>query len=421
MRIENLKSVKNGNRAKVAATVNWEDSDHPAQELYFETVDDFAKDLSCNPHAFLVACIMPAMHYGEERVFIDEEICPELREGLKTAMSLIRYWYKSDRKLVRIEAKTKSSISNHRLSERTGMFFSGGIDSLAILRANRLNFSLEHPGSIKDALLVYGLEVNKLESFDYVLSSMSEIAREAGITLIPVYTNVRSLEHVDNWSIWEWEFQAAALSSIAHAFSRRLSTVIISSTYDIPHIQPYGSHPLLDPCYSSRDIRIKHDNITLSRFDKMKLVADWTTGFQNIRTCNNHEFYQPGMLNCGKCPKCVSAMLAFMALGVLEKTRAFPIHNISKELLISTMNISHTTICFYDELITPLKENGHYDLARIIEQEIERYQKRQELCNLKDAIRVSLKRFDNKFLNGNLKKLVTSTRNIKILSKRFKQ
>lgn len=410
MRIENLKSEKNGNRVRVAATVKWEDSDHPAQELYFETVDDFTKDLSCNPHAFLVACIMPAMHYEEERVFIDEEICPELREGLKTAMSLIRHWYGSDKKLVRIEAKTKSSITNLHRYGRTGMFFSGGIDSLAILRANRLNFPPGHPGSIKDCLLVYGLEVDKPESFNYVLSSMSELARETGITLIPVYTNIRSLEHVDNWTIWEWEFQAAALSSIAHAFSRRLTTVIISSTYDIPHIQPYGTHPLLDPCYSSSDLRIKHDNITLSRFDKMKLVADWDIGFQNIRTCNQHKFYQPGMLNCGQCSKCVSAMLAFMALGVLEKTRAFP-SNISEEVLRSTINISRTTVCFYDELITPLKEKGHYDLAKIIEQKINRYQRRQELCNLNDAIRVSLKRFDNKFLNGNLKKLISYMRN----------
>lgn len=56
---------------------------------------------------------MLAMRHGEERVSINAEICPELRNGLITAMSLIRHWYEwygPDRNLVQIEAKTRSSL-----------------------------------------------------------------------------------------------------------------------------------------------------------------------------------------------------------------------------------------------------------------------------------------------------------------------
>lgn len=66
MKIENLKSEKNADLARVAATITWENCDRPTQEIYFETTEAFAQDLTCNPHAFLVACIMPAMRHGEK-------------------------------------------------------------------------------------------------------------------------------------------------------------------------------------------------------------------------------------------------------------------------------------------------------------------------------------------------------------------
>ena len=54
MKIENLRSEKRGDRSRVAATVIWEDCDRPTHEVYFETEEAFAKDLSCNPHSFLI-------------------------------------------------------------------------------------------------------------------------------------------------------------------------------------------------------------------------------------------------------------------------------------------------------------------------------------------------------------------------------
>ena len=93
MKIENLRSAKKGNRTRVSAKVTWEDFERSPQEIYFETIGEFAVDISCNPHAFLVACTMPAMRFGEKRISIDAEICPELQEGLITAMKLICNWF----------------------------------------------------------------------------------------------------------------------------------------------------------------------------------------------------------------------------------------------------------------------------------------------------------------------------------------
>jgi len=75
MRINDLRSEIRNGRTRVVATVVWEDSDRPTHDLYFETEEEFASALSLNPHAFLVGCIVPAMHFGEKRVAIDAEIC----------------------------------------------------------------------------------------------------------------------------------------------------------------------------------------------------------------------------------------------------------------------------------------------------------------------------------------------------------
>lgn len=90
MKLGNLRSEAKQDRTRVAATVLWEDSDRPTEEIYFETIPPFLEALSCNPHAFVVACVMPAMRHREQRIFVDAEICPDFRNGLRTAMSWIR-------------------------------------------------------------------------------------------------------------------------------------------------------------------------------------------------------------------------------------------------------------------------------------------------------------------------------------------
>ena len=408
MKIENLRSERKGNRARIAARVSWEDCDRPTQEVYFETEEEFAHGLSCNPHAFLVGCILPAMHYGEERVYIDAEICPELREGLMTAMSWIRHWYyQSDREPVRIDAKVRSRLLNARTPQRAASFLSGGIDALALLRANRFNFPLQHPGSIKDGLIIYGQNIesdNRPETFEQAVTALSRVARDAGLTLIPVYTNIRYLNKDTEFFIAQ--FHGAILASVAHAFTRRFTAVSIAASGDIAsfsapsrqNCSPYGSHPLLDPNYSSSDLRICHDGLRLSRFAKTKLVADWDIALQNIRVCKPN---WPGK-NCGRCEKCVRTMLALVALGVLDKTQAFSEDDVSKEM-VSTIRIKKQTAQrgftiedSYVELITPLAKKGRDDLVEAIEDLRARAHYRET------AFKARIKRFGREYFHSSL-------------------
>ena len=410
MKVENLRFEKDGGRVRVVATVIWEDCPRPAQELYFETIEGFADGISCNPHAFLVACIMPALHFDEERILVDGEICPELKGGLITAMNWMRlWWYEPTKKIVRIEAKTSSGYPRPRTPERAGFFFSGGIDALATLRANRIHYPLEHPGSIKDGLLVFGLEIREPRIFRYVLDSVSVLAEDANVILIPIFTNIRSLGPEDDMEFWGkfWlnEFMGATFSAIAHAFSKRLTVVSINSCHDIPNLIPYSSHPLINPNYSSSDLRIRHEGIALSRYEKTKLVAGWDLALQHLRVCNRTELYQPGMLNCGICEKCVRTMLAIAAIGMLEKTCAFPIRDVNEELVMTTVQLAANTFPLYRELIAPLEEVGRHDLVRAVERKIAIYHQNEKRMKLRKSFIEPIVEFDEKNLGGSLRKL----------------
>ena len=368
MQISNLKSIKSGKRVRVTATVTWEDCNQPQKDVYIETEEPFAKDITCNPHSFLVGCLIPAMHFGEKRIFLDNEICPGLKEGLKTVMSLIKEWSGDKLNPLNIEAKTSPSVQYSDKQRQAGLFLSGGMDSLAALRANKLAYPEEHPGSIKDCLFVHGFDIGgviqrgmKYHVFERAKAAMSEVVEDTNTSLIPIYTNIRHL--CDERELWLGKFFGAVLASAAHAFASRLDLVFIASSYDTPNLVPCGSHPMLDPEYSSFDMRIRHRDLALSRMDKLRLVAGWDVALQNIRVCLANV---QDRLNCGKCEKCVRTMLGLLAIGALDKTAAFVENDVSPDLLSNfSITIRHREP-FYHELLEPLKACGREDLVRVI-------------------------------------------------------
>ena len=423
MKIENFRSEKRNGRATVLATVSWEESDRPSQEIFFETDEKFAESISCNPNAFLVACILPAMHHGERRVLVDGGICPELKENLVDVMGWLRHWFEPNYNFPLIEAETISCQENSTSPNKTGFFLSGGIDSLAVLRANRLNYPLMHPGSFKYGLLIHGQNIesdNRLSTFKKAFTDLSVLTKEAQIELIPVYTNIRNMEpsseffHISHGSI---------LAAIAHTFVNRFNTISIAATGDIPTlslvkkniIKPHGSHPIIDPYYSSRDLRIRYDGLSLSRLDKTRLIADWDVALQNIRVCGSN---WPGE-NCGHCEKCVRTMLALFALGVLDKTEAFHYNDLSvdsvKKVHIPkpSTNGGYGKEIYYLELMPLLAKNGYEDLANAINHVIQRYRNRYH----KKGLRTKIKSFDSKYLGNNLvrmKNLIHGLKKVKI-------
>jgi len=369
MIVSNLRKVEDGKHVRTEATVTWEVADQPEKVVYIETETAFADDIVSHPHAFLVGCFIPAMHLGEKRLVIEGDICPVLSEGLLTAMAILSDWSGGSLKPLSIEAGTLATARHSKRSSRAALFMSGGIDSLAALKLNRDRYPETHPGYIKDCLLVHGFDIGgviargmKYHVFDRAKQAMAQIAADTQVALIPVYTNIRHL--CDDRDLWLTRFFGAVLAAVAHAFDRRISLAYIGSSYDLPNLAPCGSHPLLDPEYSSHDLKIRHRDLEVPRIDKIRSIADWDIGLNNMRVCLANV---KDRLNCGKCEKCVRTMLGLEAAGVLSKMTSFDGDPVTPDLLDAfSITIRHREH-FYEELIEPLQMCGRLDLVAKIE------------------------------------------------------
>ena len=356
-----------GDRVRVRARVSWEDCDRPDREVFLEAPEPGAAGLVPNPDAFLVGCLVPAMHLGEARVAVRAPVCPELLENLETAMAVLHTWYGPRYAPVPIEAPARPAPAP--AASGTGLFLSGGADSLAALRRNHLRYPPGHPARAGHGFLVHGFDIGgvkergtKYPVFDRARAAMDAVARDAGIALVPVYTNLRHL--CDERELWLEKFFGAVLAAVGHGFAGRNHRVEIASSYDLPNLAPCGSHPLLDPLYGSSSVQVRHRDVALSRLDKLRVVAGWETAFQNLRVCLQNV---SDRLNCGWCEKCVRTMTALVALGCLDRTRAFVEDDVTPEFLArAKMTINHREP-FYAELVTPLRARGRDDLADVIE------------------------------------------------------
>lgn len=372
MRISELRSDGTVARPRVAATVTWEDSDRPPFDVYFETDERFDADLSCDPHAFLVACVPPALRHGERRIAIDEDICPELHDGLLTAMQLLQHGSGRTAPSLCIEARSTTRAPAEPGALRTGAFLSGGVDSLTTLRLNRLAFPLGHPRSIQDCLVVQGFDIDVEDAggFEFAVSSLAEVAADTNVTLIPVRSNVRDLDR--NNVFWMRESHASALAAVAHAFSNRFRSVSIASTFNLRRLPAlYGSHPLLDPCYGSSALRIIHDGVRYSRLDKVRIVAGWDVGLRNLRVCTRRN--HPGLLNCGRCEKCTRTMLELMVLDKLDRCPAFEANDVEVRAIKRSTVMSSFHALTFEDLVEPLRTIGRPDLAAAVDRKVRSY------------------------------------------------
>ncbi|MBU0970001.1 MAG: hypothetical protein KKC20_05105 [Proteobacteria bacterium] len=368
MKILDLNLARESGFVTASARVIFEECARPEKEVFIKTPLQFASGFEANPDAFLVGCLLPALHLGEKRIFMDQKICPFLKEGLGVAMKILSHWTKGRYAPIGIEAKTREGVAI--LSPpRTGMVMSGGMDSLAALRLNRLNYPKGHPGYVKDSFFLHGFDIGGVEErgskyhvFDRAMEAILKITRDAGTSLVPVYTNIRHL--CDERELWLDSFFGAVLAAMAHTFGNRINLMFVGSSYDIPNLHPCGSHPLLDPEYSSYGLRIRHRDYEMSRLEKIQIVSQWDTAFQNFRVCLANV---PDRLNCGKCEKCVRTMTELTALGLLHKTRAFSADEVTPwdiEQFDITIRVRPP---FYKPLIPLLRQKGRKDLADTIQ------------------------------------------------------
>lgn len=384
MHINDIRIERRGDRRRIAGGLRWEDADRPDQLLYFETSDAFADDLEPIPDAFLVAALPLAVWHGERRIRIEGAVSSRLRDGLETVMRIFEMWYERCRPL-RIAPTGAYAATLPHTAAGTASFMSGGVDALALLRANRLDYPLDHPASIRDCLVSFGLNTydfedgrpdsRRLAAFEAYARRMEQLGELAGFTPIPIYTNVRTL--YEDFQTWADVGFGAGIVSAALAMPRRIRQVWLASEGAGLDPPPGGSHPLLDHHFSTSAVEIHHGQAATTRLEKTRLVADWPDALPFLRSCFQIELPREHRINCGACEKCVRTMVALVALGRLEEVGTFPHDDVTAEMLSSVRIRSTHDLIYYSECIAPLERRGRDDLARPLRSRIAGYRRRQ--------------------------------------------
>lgn len=271
-----------------------------------------ATPLDSGPEAALVAGLLPAMRRGED-LHLDAPVSPRLLEGVAKVQEVFTTW---DRTIHldelwyrRIEVTAPGTRpAAAEVGRGTACFFTGGVDSFHTVIRNRHRL---------DALIfVHGFDVDLGDRRlrEVVSARLRSAADELGLPLVEVEANLQEFGLASGVS-WG-EYHGAALATVALLLSPRFERVLVPATHTYGHLEGLGSHPLLDPLWSTEAVEIVHDGADADRIQKLALLADEPVARAHLRVCWSNP---GGAYNCGTCEKCVRTSVAARIAGVEDR------------------------------------------------------------------------------------------------------
>ena len=264
--------------------------------------------------ASLLVALLPAAVVLDRPLRVEGEVPKRLLDGCRKAMAL---WGEWSRQLRPVPLEVGAATETRRPT-RVGAFYSGGVDSAySVLK------SLHDPRepSVTDLVLIHGYDYDRRNHGlrELVTRRIGAVARGLDLGLVEVETNLRDLN--DPFVPWGTLQCASLLGALGLAMTGTFGRILIAAGITYPLLLPWGSHPGLDPLWSTEATEIVHDGAEASRIEKVA----WEVGrsdlmLENLRVC----YLNPnGDYNCGRCTKCQRTLAALELAGALERCPAF--------------------------------------------------------------------------------------------------
>ena len=256
----------------------------------------------------LASTLFPAMRQ-KRPLQIGTPVSPRLLGNAPAIQELFRTWDPRSQEIA-IEA-TPRVIVGSSSGHGVGCFFTGGLDSFYT--------ALKHKEEITHLVFVYGFDVSihDLPLRAKVSKSLREVSVKLQKPLIEVETNLR--EFSDRYVNWDF-YHGAALAAVGHLLSSRFRKMFIAASRSYGDMIPLGSHPLLDPLWSTETMEFVHDGCEATRIEKAAAIASNDIALKHLRVCWEN---RNGAYNCGRCEKCLRTMACLRTIGALERCSAF--------------------------------------------------------------------------------------------------
>jgi hypothetical protein len=259
--------------------------------------------LASGADPFVAAALLPAMRHGEP-MQVRGTLSPRLAASLPRIQAIFHRWSEAHRP-IEIRAQTRPPAT--AAGDGVACFFSGGVDSCYSLLQNR--------PAITHLVLVVGFDVRREDQAlrERVVAEGREVAERFGKQLVELETSARRLEPL--LAPW-WFTHGTILAGALLALAPRYRRILVPASHSYAGLFPWGSHPLLDPLWSTEQIEVIHDGCEASRFEKVARIAQDDFLLGRLRVC--HASIR-GHFNCGRCDKCVRTMASLTILGALSR------------------------------------------------------------------------------------------------------
>ncbi len=296
----------------VTATIRANGDEHSIRYSVVRESSSVASDiaplkLSTRSDVFVPLALLVALRVGRP-LQLSGPVSARLLAQIPRIEDVWHTWRDFSRVAVTASSETPPILSSSR---GVACFFSGGIDSYYTL--------LKHGDEITHLIFVSGFDIRLDDRplHDKVVTVLRDAAAQFGKQFLEVKTDARQCS--DKFYPWN-EANGAGLASVALLLSPIVRKVYIAGTGTYATLSPSGTHPILDPLWSTEETEILSDGYEATRFEKCQEIVRCATAVRTLRVCWTNT---NGAYNCGKCFKCLQAMAMLRALGALRETQTF--------------------------------------------------------------------------------------------------
>jgi hypothetical protein len=192
------------------------------------------------------------------------------------------------------------------------------------------------------------------ESWPVNVSARKRFAELENKKLIAVESNVR--EFVERRNIYWGMLIGGVLAGLGVAMAPE--TLLIPSSWTYQDLHPYGTHPLVDPLWSTEATEVIHHGAGTTRSGKIEYIAERQSLLDQLQVC-----WKSCASNCGNCPKCIRTSLVLHLLGrEAENLPAFR----SLEQLKMLKPDGEGSLPFVDDLILCCERHAEHDIRKIL-------------------------------------------------------
>jgi hypothetical protein len=308
VRIADVTVSETAEGAKLGAVAVWDAPSLPPEPIYFVYRGVGADALAAPGDALASAMVIPCMALGEDLI-VDAPVSTKLQSGIRTIVDIFLSWGRGPYR-TRLQAPDADRSTLH--PAEIGACWSGGADSFHTILRER-----DEPITTLLTMVGYDMRHEKRPIFEGFLPRLSSAAERMGREMIVVDTNVYEVgrRHLGNAA-----HHGAVLAAMALGISGRLRRFHIPSSWAYRLMKPHGSHPFIDPLWSSESLEVIHDSPELCKIERVTAIAHSDVVLDTLRVCSRF----PERYNCGLCDKCVFVALVLHQEGTLDRCSTLP-------------------------------------------------------------------------------------------------